>query len=194
MYFPVPASYAAGNYTFGANVGVYSGTVYAGDSFPFVKSGTDFTAGFVPYPVDGAPNPFDEIVKGDTRVAPTGFALLGAYPNPFNPTTAISYQLSAASLTKLSVYDTAGRQVAELVNGWRDALRLPFDGGRFYSIRQNGADEVKHRMCHPGLDPGSSRGEVTSPLQYHQAILTIALFITSRLWNKQSQNDVIMVT
>jgi hypothetical protein len=47
------------------------------------------------------------------------------YPNPFNPTTAVSYQLpalsgvegSAASKTKIAVYDMLGREVAVLVDG-----------------------------------------------------------------------------
>ncbi|MFH1736021.1 MAG: agmatine deiminase family protein [bacterium] len=42
-------------------------------------------------------------------------------PNPFNPTTTISYQLSAFSQVSLSVYNISGRKVAELVDGWRDA-------------------------------------------------------------------------
>jgi hypothetical protein len=42
-------------------------------------------------------------------------------PNPFNPITAISYQLSADRHVKLEVFDTAGRLVATLVNGWRGA-------------------------------------------------------------------------
>ncbi len=43
------------------------------------------------------------------------------YPNPFNPTTAISYQLSAFSYVNHTVFDIQGREVAKLVNDWRDA-------------------------------------------------------------------------
>jgi endo-1,4-beta-xylanase len=47
---------------------------------------------------------------------PAMFALLQSYPNPFNPTTAISYQLVANSFVELKVYDALGRMVAALVN------------------------------------------------------------------------------
>jgi hypothetical protein len=42
----------------------------------------------------------------------------------------ISYQLPVVSQVNLSVYDPAGRKVAELVNGWRNAGRheVNFDG------------------------------------------------------------------
>jgi hypothetical protein len=52
------------------------------------------------------------------------------YPNPFNPTTALSYQLSADSHVKLEVFDISGRLVATLVDGWREAgaHELTFDG------------------------------------------------------------------
>jgi len=42
-------------------------------------------------------------------------------PNPFNPTTTISFALPEASHVKLTVFDLQGRVVTELVNGMRDA-------------------------------------------------------------------------
>jgi hypothetical protein len=50
---------------------------------------------------------------------PLRFSLEQNYPNPFNQTTVISYQLSAVNRVSLQVYDIAGREVAELVNGTR---------------------------------------------------------------------------
>jgi mannose/cellobiose epimerase-like protein (N-acyl-D-glucosamine 2-epimerase family) len=52
---------------------------------------------------------------------PRTIELYPAYPNPFNPTTVISYQLPVVSYVNLAVYDIAGKRVIELVNGWRDA-------------------------------------------------------------------------
>ena len=54
------------------------------------------------------------------------FALLSAYPNPFNQRTDIRYQLQAASHVKLAVYDITGREVASLVNGHLSAGRHEF--------------------------------------------------------------------
>jgi hypothetical protein len=49
--------------------------------------------------------------------------LIGNYPNPFNPATAISFQLSTASFVELKVYDLLGREIGTLLNeellpGW----------------------------------------------------------------------------
>jgi hypothetical protein len=44
------------------------------------------------------------------------FLLAQNFPNPFNPSTRIMYSLSNAARIRLSLYDTAGREVAVLVN------------------------------------------------------------------------------
>ena len=46
----------------------------------------------------------------------TDFVLLGNYPNPFNPVTAISYQIAAASRVNLAVYNALGQRVRTLID------------------------------------------------------------------------------
>lgn len=53
------------------------------------------------------------------KTLPTSFAL-GSYPNPFNPSTVIGFQLPVDSDVKLSIYDMLGREVVALVNGTKE--------------------------------------------------------------------------
>ncbi len=54
---------------------------------------------------------------------PTEFALKANYPNPFNPTTNIAFDVPEATDVRLEVYDMMGRRVATLINGSLDAGR-----------------------------------------------------------------------
>ncbi len=52
---------------------------------------------------------------------PTETKLNTGYPNPFNPVTTISYDLSQEGPVNISAYDIRGRVVSELVNGTKTA-------------------------------------------------------------------------
>lgn len=66
---------------------------------------------------------------------PMANELQSNYPNPFNPTTQITYKLSEPAQVHLTVYDMLGRRVAELVNGPVEAgsHTAAFDGSRLAS-------------------------------------------------------------
>lgn len=53
----------------------------------------------------------NKIVKDENK-----YVLNDNYPNPFNPTTNIKYQIPVSGLVTLRIYDIAGREVASLVN------------------------------------------------------------------------------
>jgi len=119
MWYPVPEEWPAGDYEMFCRVGLWPDVIWAEDSFPFEKSGTDYIPGFTPVPVDGAPNPFDEITSSQQLA--TSHLLVSAYPNPFNPNTNLIFSLETAERVKLSVYDIQGRLLTTLVDGYRDA-------------------------------------------------------------------------
>lgn len=52
---------------------------------------------------------------------PIDFMLHANYPNPFNPSTVIYYQIPSSSKVVLSIYDILGHKVAELVNEYQSA-------------------------------------------------------------------------
>jgi len=82
---------------------------------------------------------------------PDAFYLYPAYPNPFNPSTRISYQLGQAGHVKLTVYNLAGQEVATLVDEDQTAGEhevtwqpegLP-SGLYFYKLKVGGFSEAK---------------------------------------------------
>jgi N-acetylmuramoyl-L-alanine amidase len=69
-------------------------------------------------------------VEPEAGSLPTAFVLHPNYPNPFNPSTRLSYDLAAAGSVTLTVYDLLGREVRRLVNGQQSAGRhtVEWDG------------------------------------------------------------------
>jgi hypothetical protein len=75
------------------------------------------------------------------------------FPNPFNPNTAISYQLTATSFVRLAVYDVLGREIATLVDAFQDAglHSVRWDGsssasGTYFYRLEIGGSAVTRRM------------------------------------------------
>jgi hypothetical protein len=76
-------------------------------------------------------------------ISPNEFYLFQNSPNPFNPSTMISYQLPRNGNASLTVYDVLGNQVATLVDEFKpagkykvefDAAKLP-SGIYFYKLQ-----------------------------------------------------------
>jgi len=55
-------------------------------------------------------------LKSNEELIPTEFTLYPNYPNPFNPTTTIKYDIPKTNDVSLIIYDILGRKVKELVN------------------------------------------------------------------------------
>ncbi len=76
---------------------------------------------------------------------PTTYSLSQNFPNPFNPSTIIIYQIPKAGLVTIKVYDILGKEVATIVNEYKgqgyfnvtfDASKIP-SGVYIYQLRSN---------------------------------------------------------
>ena len=81
------------------------------------------------------------------RGFPTQPQLLQNFPNPFNPNTAILYQLPVGAEVQLTIYNMAGQVVRRLVNEVQQAgrYRVVWDG-RDATGRQVGSGVYLYRL------------------------------------------------
>jgi len=78
-------------------------------------------------------------------------SLFGNYPNPFNPSTIINYNIPAEGHVEISVFNVLGQKVRELVNEFKRAgsYTVKFEasdlssGVYFYTLRMRGFVETK---------------------------------------------------
>jgi hypothetical protein len=82
------------------------------------------------------------LVPTGSSALPTIFHLYRNYPNPFNPSTTIRYQLPSAESVRLDIYDALGQHVRTLVQG----LHQP----GFYAAVWHGRDD-KGRNAASGI-------------------------------------------
>lgn len=99
----------------------------------------------------------DEITVGIAGIeAPIDFMVHNSYPNPFNETTTIRYELPETYHVLITVFDKVGKEVDVLTNGvqttgvqtiqWNPSNKLP-NGQYFYSIEIKSIDgsPVSHK-------------------------------------------------
>jgi hypothetical protein len=84
---------------------------------------------------------------------PTDFKLEQNYPNPFNPETKIDYNISKAGNVSLKIYDILGREIATIVNEFKQpgnySVRLSANdfqlssGVYFYRLTAGNFSQIK---------------------------------------------------
>ncbi|RPI16468.1 MAG: T9SS C-terminal target domain-containing protein [Ignavibacteriae bacterium] len=93
-------------------------------------------------------------ITGNYSEIPSVFMLYDNYPNPFNPTTNIKFDLPKSTFVKLVVYDLLGREIETLVNTDLTAASyvVDFDASKyssgiyFYRIETSAFTDVKKMM------------------------------------------------
>ncbi|MBC8415668.1 MAG: choice-of-anchor D domain-containing protein [Candidatus Cloacimonetes bacterium] len=79
-----------------------------------------------------------ELTTVGNNLVPLETRLNGNYPNPFNPSTIISFELAESSPVELVIYNMKGQKVKELMNSNLDA--------GYYKIVWNGKDDQNHAV------------------------------------------------
>ena len=148
----IPAGAPTGDYTYDAYVGDYPSTVLAEDHFEFTKIAEDNSGPIIPDWYSWGESFVDEQALS-SATSPTGFILHQAHPNPFNPATSLTFSLPEAGNISLSIYDIQGREVATLIDGWRNAGMgiAVFDGsqlssGIYFACLQAGGERLTQKL------------------------------------------------
>ncbi|MFA6979188.1 MAG: T9SS type A sorting domain-containing protein [Ignavibacteriaceae bacterium] len=89
---------------------------------------------------------YSNIVNSSASTLPTTFAMAQNFPNPFNPSTSISYSLPKAGVVTLAIFNTLGQKVKEVVNGFQEVGNYTVSinasdlssGNYIYNINLNG--------------------------------------------------------
>lgn len=124
----------------------YSSTVLK--FFPF---NNNMYAGTLYSSVIKAPLSYLTGVQNISTEVPDKFLLQQNYPNPFNPSTKINFLLPANSFVKLTVYNSIGKEVSNLVNEKLSAGSYAFDfsgemltsGVYYYKLETENFSETK---------------------------------------------------
>ena len=137
-----------------------SATLFDGDTFPNASDNYGQRVWFM-REFDWPAGPAWALLDPNTKLTgvklnpatqlPAEFALIGNYPNPFNPTTTIQFALPEDGVVTLKVYDLLGRMVTEMALGRQVAgiREVSFDAARissgvyFYRLEMAGVKSKK---------------------------------------------------
>jgi len=122
LFQSVPGGAPPGEYYYRLQVGSYLDSIVVSvDSFAFTKEGVDVGASedWLLGGWDGAAGR-----EGNSEKLPSDFLIVNNYPNPFNATTIIRFQLPVAGFVTMDIFDVNGCNVG--------AVREPPLRGRWY--------------------------------------------------------------
>jgi len=99
-------------------------------------------------------NVFVSAERNEQNTQPEAFRLNPNYPNPFNPTTNISYEVPESAPVVITIYDMLGREVSTLVNENRHpagSFTVTFDAsglssGIYFTRLESGSTSVTRKM------------------------------------------------
>jgi hypothetical protein len=117
-------------------------------------------AGFADKPGDASsdiwllklyPDPPAGNISDDLESLPSDFELSQNFPNPFNPTTVINYELPITNYVELTIYNSLGQIIVTLVSGKQAAgvHQVKWDASGYasgvyhYMLKVNGFQDVK---------------------------------------------------
>lgn len=93
----------------------------------------------------------DNVLASNDEIIPKEYSLKQNFPNPFNPTTNIRYDIPSDNFVTIKIYDILGKEVMNLVNKFKQAGRyiisfnannLP-SGIYFYKIKAGSFEQVR---------------------------------------------------
>ncbi|NUM79905.1 T9SS type A sorting domain-containing protein, partial [bacterium] len=74
-----------------------------------------------------------------SNIVPNNYTLKANYPNPFNPTTTIAYDLPSDGRITITIYNPLGQVVKQLVDG--------FHHGGSYTVQWNGLNDAGQQVA-----------------------------------------------
>lgn len=90
-------------------------------------------------------------VNANNQVIPASYSLGQNFPNPFNPSTRITFNLPVKSFVNLKIYDNLGKEVFTLVNDVKEASSYTVDysainlpsGVYYYSLKTDNFSQTR---------------------------------------------------